>query len=174
MASLTKLTYSKGSWYLPGSIILKGEKMEEIFILFTLSLFLVISSSINVDAQNSQEQITDVYIFVQTFVRNSDGQLVHYFENDKFTDKNLSALDVFLDSEASRGNAPEYDLEGKKFQLIQRSKVLEIDSFQLVASTKLEDPENPISPFLVRYAHDGFFLTPGDELTQVWTFFREI
>jgi len=72
MASLTKLTYSKGSWYLPGSIILKGEKMEEIFILFTLSLFLVISSSINVDAQNSQEQITDVYIFVQTFVRNSD------------------------------------------------------------------------------------------------------
>jgi len=43
-----------------------------------------------------------------------------------------------------------------------------------VASTKLEDPENPISPFLIRYAHDGFFLTPGDELTQVWTFFRQI
>jgi len=148
--------------------------MKEIFILFTLSLFLVISSSINVDAQNSQEQITDVYIFVQTFVRNSDGILVHYFENDKFTDKNLAALDVFLDSEASRGNAPEYDLEGKKFQLIQRSKVLEIDSFQLVASTKLEDSENLISVSLVRYAHDGYFLTPGDELTQVWTFFREI
>jgi len=148
--------------------------MKEIFILFTLSLFLVISSSINVDAQNSQEQITDVYIFVQTFVRNSDGQLVHYFENDKFTDKNLAALDVFLDSEAARGNAPEYDLEGKKFQLIQRSKVLEIDSFQLVASTKLEEAENPVSASLVRYAHDGYFLTPGDELTQVWTFFREI
>jgi len=148
--------------------------MKEIFILFTLSFFLVISSSINVDAQNPREQISDVYIFVQTFVRNSDGILVHYFENDKFTDKNLAALDVFLDSEATRGNAPEYDLEGKKFQLIQRSKVLEIDSFQLVASTKLEDTENPISEFLVRYAHDGFFLTPGDELTQVWTFFREI
>jgi len=115
-----------------------------------------------------------VYIFVQTFVRNSDDVLVHYFENDKFTDKNLAALDVFLDFEASRGNAPEYDLEEKKFQLIQRSKVLEIDSFQLVASTKLEDPENPISPFLVRYAHDGYFLTPGDELTQVWSFFRQI
>jgi len=125
-------------------------------------------------AQNSQEPIQDVYIFVQTFVRNSDGVLVHYFENDKFTDKNLAALDVFLDYEASRGNAPEYDFEGKKFQMIQRSKVLEIDSFQLVASTKLEDTENPISEFLVRYAHDGFFLTPGDELTQVWTFFREI
>jgi len=125
-------------------------------------------------AQNFTEPSQDVYIFVQTFVRNSDGQLVHYFENDKFTDKNLAALDIFLDSEASRGNAPEYDLEGKKFQLIQRSKVLEIDSFQLVASTKLEEAENPVSASLVRYAHDGYFLTPGDELTQVWTFFREI
>ncbi len=139
-----------------------------LLIIFSVTIF--VSSSF---AQNSQES-NDVYIFVQTFVRNSDGQLVHYFENDKFTDKNLAALDVFFDYEASRGNAPEYDLEGKKFQLIQRSKILEIDSFQLVASTKLEDPENPISPFLVRYAHDGYFLTPGDELTQVWTFFRQI
>ena len=125
-------------------------------------------------AQNSQNPNRDVYIFVQTFVRNSDGVLVHYFENDKFTDKNLAALNVFLDMEASRGNAPTYDLEGIKFQLIQRSKTLEIDSFQLVASTKLEDSENPISAFLVRYAHDGFFLNPGDKTTQVWTFFREI
>ena len=142
-----------------------------ILLIGILSTTLLISSSF---AQNSPEPNLDVYIFVQTFVRNSDGVLVHYFENDKFTDKHLAALDVFLDSEAARGNAPEYDLEGKKFQLIQRSKVLEIDSFQLVASTKLEDTENPISEFLVRYAHDGFFLTPGDELTQVWTFFREI
>jgi len=116
----------------------------------------------------------DMYIFVQTFVRNSDGTLVHYFENDKFTNKNLAALDVFLDFEASRGNTSEYDLEGKKFQLIQRSKVLEIDSYQLVASTKLEDSENPISNNLARYAHDGFFLFPGDQTTQVWTFFRQI
>jgi len=139
--------------------------------IILLSFILLLPSAF---AQNSQPASLDVYIFVQTFVRNSDGQLVHYFENDKFTDKNLAALDVFLDSEASRGNAPEYDLEGKKFQLIQRSKVLEIDSFQLVASTKLEDPTNPISTLLARYAHDGFFLNPGDETTLIWTFFREI
>ncbi len=139
--------------------------------IILLSFILLLPSAF---AQNSQPASLDVYIFVQTFVRNSDGVLVHYFENDKFTDKNLAALDVFLDYEASRGNAPTYDIEGKNFQLIQRSKVLEIDSFQLVASTKLEDTENPISEFLVRYAHDGFFLTPGDEVTQVWTFFREI
>ena len=148
--------------------------MKGIFLIpLMFSFFFVVFTSIEAGAQNSKA-ISDVYIFVQTFVRNSDGQLIHYFENDKFTDKNLVALDVFLDFEASRGTAPTYDIEGKKFQLIQRSKVLEIDSFQLVASTKLEDTENPISESLVRYAHDGFFLIPGDELTQVWTFFREI
>lgn len=125
-------------------------------------------------AQNPLDQNRDVYIFVQTFVRNSDGVLVHYFENDKFTDKNLVALNVFLDSEAERGNAPVYDIEGTKFQLVQRSKTLEIESFQLVASTKLEDSANPISKLLARYAHDGFFLNPGDKTTQIWTFFREI
>ncbi len=147
--------------------------MNYLVFLLIFSIFVILLSS-NSYAQDELQSNRDVYIFVQTFVRNSDGVLVHYFENDKFTNKNLAALDIFLDSEASRGNAPTYDIEGKKFQLIQRSKVLEIDSFQLVASTKLEDPENPISPFLVRYAHDGFFLTPGDELTQVWTFFRQI
>ena len=146
--------------------------MSYLVFLLIFSIFVIFLSS-NSYAQNEFESNRDVYIFVQTFVRNSDGILVHYFENDKFTDKNLAALDIFLDSEASRGNAPEYDLEGKKFQLIQRSKVLEIDSFQLVASTKLE-AENPVSASLVRYAHDGYFLTPGDEITQVWTFFREI
>ena len=139
--------------------------------IILLSFILLLSSAF---AQNSQPASLDVYIFVQTFVRNSDGVLVHYFENDKFTDKNLAALDVFLDFEAERGSAPIHEIDGKTFQLIQRSKVLEIDSFQLVASTKLEDPTNPISTLLARYAHDGFFLVPGDETTQIWTFFREI
>ena len=140
-------------------------------LIGVLSVTLLFSSSF---AQNSPEPNQDVYIFVQTFVRNSDGVLVHYFENDKFSYKHLAALDVFLDFEASRGNAPVYDVNEKKFQLIKRSKVTEFDSFQIVASTKLEDNENPISTTLARYAHDGFFLIPGDQVTQVWTFFREI
>ena len=91
--------------------------------IFSVILF---SSSF---AQNPSGPSYDVYIFVQTFVRNSDGVLVHYFENDKFTDKNLAALEVFLDLEALRGNAPLYDVDEKTFQLNQRSKVLEIDSY---------------------------------------------
>ncbi len=137
--------------------------------IFSITLFFSFSYAQNLPVSNN-----DVYIFVQTFVRNSDGILVHYFENDKFTDKNLAAIDVLLDREVARGNAPTYEIDGKTFQLIQRSKVLKIDSYQLVASTNLEDSTNPISNLLARYAHDGFFLAPGDETTQLWTFFREI
>jgi len=99
--------------------------MVNYLAILLIGIFSVILFNSSSFAQNPQESSQDVYIFVQTFVRNSDGVLVHYFENDKFTDKNLAALDVFMDLEASLGNAPTYDIEGKTFQLIQRSKVLE-------------------------------------------------
>ncbi len=40
-----------------------------------------------------------VFIFVQTFVENSDDQLVTYLTSDKFTDLDLRGLDILLDSE---------------------------------------------------------------------------
>jgi len=135
-----------------------------------LTIFLVSNSY----AQDIADPSRDVYISVQTFVRNSDGNLVYYFENDKFTHKNFKELHEFLDFEASRGNDPIYDVNGKKFQLIQRTKTIQIDSHQLVASTLLSDSERPNVDFLVRYAHDGYFLIPGDEINQVWTFLRTI
>ena len=79
-----------------------------------------------------------------------------------------------MDFEASRGNDPIYDVNGQKFQLIQRSKITQNNSHQLVSSTLLSDSEQPHVDFLVRYAHDGYFLTPGDEIKQVWTFLRTI
>jgi len=145
------------------------------FVILSISvIFGILFVSSNSFAQESSDPFRDVYISVQTFVRDSDGNLVHYFENDKFTHKYFTELNEFLDFEASRGNDPIYDVNGKKFQLIQRTKTLQIDSHQLVASTLLSDSEHPNVDFLVRYAHDGYFLTPGDELTQVWTFLRTI
>jgi len=135
-----------------------------------LTIFLISNSH----AQNIEDPSRDVYISVQTFVRDSDGNLVYYFENDKFTHKYFIPLNKFLDFEASQGNDPIYDVNGKKFQLIQRTKIIQFDSDLLVSSTLLHDSEQPNVDFLVRFAHDGYFLTPGDEIKQVWTFFRTI
>jgi len=148
--------------------------MNFFVILLISMIFGIIVISSNSYAQDSSDPSRDVYISVQTFVRDSDGNLVHYFENDKFTHKNFKELNEFLNFEASKGNDPIYDINGKKFQLIQRTKTIQIESEQLVASTLLSDSEYPNVDFLVRYAHDGYFLTPGDELTQVWTFLRTI
>jgi len=134
-----------------------------------LTIFLVSNSY----AQDIEDPSRDVYIFVQTFVRNSDGQLIHYFENDKFTHKYFNELNAFLDFEASRGNDPIYDVNGKKFQIIQRTEIHQNDLDLLVSSTLLRDDNAPVD-FLVRYAHDGYFLSPGDTITQVWTFLRTI
>jgi len=141
-----------------------------ILLTSVLTIFLVSNSY----AQDIEDPSRDVYISVQTFVRDSDGNLVYYFENDKFTHKNFKELHEFLDFEASRGNDPIYDVNGKKFQLIQRTKIVQYDSDILVSSTLLRSDEIPNVNFLVRYAHDGYFLTPGDEIHQIWTFFRTI
>ena len=148
--------------------------MNFFVILLISMIFGIIVISSNSYAQDSSDPSRDVYISVQTFVRDSDGNLVHYFENDKFTHKNFKELNEFLNFEASRGNDPIYDVNGKKFQLIQRTKTIQIESEQLVASTLLSDSEHPNVDFLVRYAHDGYFIIPGDELKQVWTFLRTI
>jgi len=145
------------------------------FVILSISLiFGILFISSNSYAQDSSDPSRDVYISVQTFVRDSDGNLVYYFENDKFTHKFFISLNKFLDFEASLGNDPIYDVNGKKFQLIQRTKIIQFDSDLLVSSTLLQDSNQPNVNFIVRYAHDGYFLTPGDELKQVWTFFRTI
>lgn len=54
-------------------------------LIGTIAFFLLtITSSYT---QSSQEAISDVHIFVQIFVRDSDGNLVTYLESDKFTHK---------------------------------------------------------------------------------------
>jgi len=78
-----------------------------ILLVSTISVVLLVSSSSY--AQNSQEAISDVYIFVQIFVRDSDGNLVTYLESDKFTHKNFEALNAFLDLKASQGNDSIYE-----------------------------------------------------------------
>ncbi len=62
--------------------------MKSAIILVGL-FFLVIISLTNY-SQAYQTDIKDgLFIFVQTTVRNSDGQLVTYLESSKFTDLNL-------------------------------------------------------------------------------------
>ena len=115
----------------------------------------------------------DIFIFVQSTVRNSDGILITYLESTKFTTINITALESFLDFETS-SNDPIVIIDANEFQVIRRAQSHSFNSEELVASTNLFDilDGNPI--LLARFTHDGYSVIPGDTLTSIWTFVRPI
>jgi len=124
---------------------------------------------------STQTNIRDnIFVFVQTTVRNSDGTIIVYLESTKFSDLNLPALQSFLDYEATRGNDPIITIDGEKYQVIRRVQSQSLDSEGLVASTILSDNVNGKSVILARFAHDGYPTIPGDTLESMWTFVRPV
>jgi hypothetical protein len=137
-------------------------------------LFLVVVS-MTVQSHAVQTDIEKgLFIFVQTTVRNSDGQLVAYLESSKFTDLDLRLLGPFLDFEASRGNDPIVKIDGEEYQVIRRVQSKVFTSEDLVASTILSDTVDGNLVMLARFAHDGYPVSSGDTLESMWTFVRPV
>jgi len=116
----------------------------------------------------------NIFVFVQSTVRNSDGTLVVYLESSKFTNLNGPALESFLDFEASRGNDPIIAIDGQNYQVIRRVQSQSFDSEGLVASTILSDNVDGKLTVLARFAHDGYPVISGDTLESMWTFIRPV
>jgi len=115
----------------------------------------------------------DIFIFVQSTVRNSDGTLVVYLESSKFTDLNKLALGSFLDSEASSTD-PIIMINGQNYQVIHRIQSHSFSSDGLVASIILSETIDEKSTTLARFAHDGYPVVSGDTMDSVWTFVRPV
>jgi len=116
----------------------------------------------------------DIFVFVQSTVRNSDGSLVVYLESTKFSDLNMPSLKSFLDFETTRGHDPVITINGEHYQVIRREQSQSFDSPGLVASTILSDNIDGKSVLLARFAHDGYSVNPGDTLESIWTFVRPV
>ena len=142
-------------------------------VLFSFALILLIPLSNSFGATQT-ELGDDIFVFVQSTVRNSDGTLVAYLESTKFTDLNLPGMKTFLDFEASRGTDPIVTIDGENYQIIRRVQSQIFNSDGLVANTVLSDniDGNPI--LLARFAHDGYPKTSGDSMESVWTFIRPV
>jgi len=137
------------------------------------SLFFLVIISLTNYTQAYQTDIEDgLFIFVQSTIRNSDGQLVTYLESSKFTDLNLELLGPFLDFEASRGNDPNVTINGEEYQFIRRVQSKTFPRDDLVASTILSDTIDGKLTMLARFAHDGYPVSAGDTLESMWTFIR--
>ena len=139
-------------------------------IIFSLS-----NSSYGQSTQDEKNFLskTETFIFVQTLVENSDGQLVTYLTSDKFTDLDLRSLDMLLDSEVSE-NDPIISIQGQKYQVIKRKLTISYDKENVIASTILARTQNDKVMTVARFAHDGYPIVAEDKVQSVWTFLRPI
>ena len=141
--------------------------------IILLGLFFLVIISLTNYTQAYQTDIEDgLFIFVQSTIRNSDGQLVTYLESSKFTDLNIELLGSFLDFEGSRGNDPIVTINEKEYQVIRRVQTKTFPIDDLVASTILSDTIDGKLTMLARFAHDGYPVSAGDTLESMWTFIR--
>ena len=114
-----------------------------------------------------------VFIFVQTIVENSEGQIVTYLASDKFTDVNSKSLNILLDSEATEKD-PIVSIGDDKYQVIKRKQTIDYDKNNVIASTMVMHNQNDDLKLVARFAHDGYPIVDGDRVISVWTFLRPI
>ncbi len=141
-------------------------------ILFSF-VFLLFPMSNSFGAYQS-ELGDDIFIFVQSTLRNSDGVLVAYLESSKFTNLNLPALESSLASETSSGNDPIITIDEQNYQVIRRVQSQSIGYDGLVAAIILSDNIDGKPTVLVRLVHDGYSVVSGDTMVTMWTFVRPV
>jgi hypothetical protein len=115
----------------------------------------------------------DTFVFVQTLLENSDGNVVTYLTSDKFTDLNKAALQKLLDKEVSDKD-PIIEINGEKFQVIKRKLTITYDKENVIASTILADSTEGVLTTVARFAHDGYPIVEGDKVHSIWTFLRPV
>jgi len=143
-------------------------------IILASVFFLIVISATNYSQAYQTDIDKGLLIFVQTTIRNSDGQLVTYLESSKFTDLNLELFGPFLDFETARANDPTVTINEKEYQVIRRVQTKTFPSEDLVASTILSDTIDGKLTKLARFAHDGYPVSAGDTLESMWTFIRPV
>ncbi len=154
---------------------------KQLFLVLLVVPFLVgiIFSSTNssygqsTEDENNFLSKTETFIFVQTIVENSDGQLVTYLTSDKFSDLYLSELDILLESEVSEKD-PIVSIDGQKYQVIKRKQTISHDRENVIASTMLVNSQSGALKIVARFAHDGYPIIPGDKVQSVWTFLKPV
>ena len=120
-----------------------------------------------------QSEELKTFIFVQTFLRNSNGQLITYLGSDQFTDIDVVALEALLTLEDTEKD-PIITLNGKQYKVIKRGLTIPQERENVIASTILASTLGGETTWIARFAHDGYPIIEGDQVTTIWTFIRPI
>ncbi len=116
----------------------------------------------------------ETYVFIQIIPKDPNGNILGLFQLDKITRLNNSALDTLLDSEFSPNTDSIYQLDDKKIQVIIREDIDNVTSSEMVSFTSLMANTENGTEEAIRFAHDGYMVSPGDSVTTIWYFVRTI
>ena len=142
----------------------------KLLLLSIIFLSLLVIPTAYAETQN----IEIPYIFVQIIPKDPNGNVLGLFQLDKVTHLNHSALDDILDFEFSPNKDSVYQLDDKKIQVIIRENIENYTSSQMVSHTSLTENTENGTEEVVRFAHDGYMVSPGDSVTTIWYFVRTI
>ena len=138
-------------------------------ILLSLVLCVFFVSLIGNSYAQSIEQTRSVFIFVQTQIRNSDGQLVAYLEANTVFISDLDLLNRYLDMQSPQQT---FARAGQNYDLIQTEVQNKISEPNVISKTALGTVVNNEHVVMAYSDHDGYPLVSGDTVTAVWTIIR--
>jgi len=155
--------------------------MNKKYLLFLVCITAILSIISITELSYAQTQFSTkqllsedkVFIYVQTIVKNSEGQVLTYLTSHEFTNLDLDALEILLNSEASE-NDPVITVDGKKFQVLKRQTDVTYGKEDVIASTLLAHATDNKLNIVARFAHDGYPILVGEEVTSIWTFIRPV
>ena len=139
------------------------------YLIIPIFVLLLASFFSNSYAQSTETINKTFFVFVQTQIRNSDGQLVAYLEANKITIPQPERLDRFLDSKhvistINRG--------GQNYEVIQVDLTKKVQDTDVISKTVLGVMENDKPVLLAASDHDGYPIVSGDTITSIWTIIR--
>jgi hypothetical protein len=111
------------------------------------------------------------FVFVQSFVRDSQDHLIAYLKTDQFTYVNEQMLQKFLDLQAVPDD-PIIKINGQMYQVIIRQHVTTYYADDVIAKNKLVYSFGNGNATIMEFTHDGFPVESGDKQITVWTFIR--
>ena len=137
-------------------------------ILFSLLLSIVFVSLVgNSFAQSDLKSST--FIFVQTVVRNSDGQMVAYLEANKVFVPSSDLLNMYLDRQIPQQT---FVNAGRSYDLIHLEFPQEYDGNYVISKTAFGFVAEGKEIMMAYSDHDGIPIVSGDTLTSIWTIIR--
>lgn len=139
------------------------------YLIIPIFVLLLGSFFVNSYAQSTETVNRTFFIFVQTQIRNSDGQLVAYLEANKISIPQPERLDKFLDSKHVISTI---DRGGQDYEVIQVDLTKKVEEIDVISKTVLGVMENNEPLLLAVSDHDGYPIVSGDTITSIWTIIR--